>query len=236
MRILLVEDDPALSFGVARALQREGWQVDTLGDGMSACAEGLITQYDLAVLDLGLPRRDGMEVLRHWRSRGARLPVLILTARDELSDRVQGLDSGADDYLVKPFDLPELVARVRALVRRAAGRAEDRLVLGDLELDIRHRELRWRGERVHLSPREQALTELLMARAGRVVPKDHIVSTLSSWETDFSENSVEVYIHRLRKRFADLGVTIKTVRGFGYLMEVAAPPSDAAPAPAPTQA
>lgn len=230
MRILLVEDDPALSFGVARALQREGWQVDTLGDGMSASAEGLISQYDLAVLDLGLPRRDGMEVLRHWRSRGARLPVLILTARDELGDRVEGLDSGADDYLVKPFDLPELVARLRALLRRSAGRAEDRLVLGDLELDVRHRELRYRGERVHLSPREQALTELLMARAGRVVPKDHIVSTLSSWETDFSENSVEVYIHRLRKRFADLGVAIKTVRGFGYLMELAPPPG-AAPQP-----
>lgn len=230
MRILLVEDDPALSFGVARALQREGWQVDTLGDGMSASAEGLISQYDLAVLDLGLPRRDGMEVLRHWRSRGARLPVLILTARDELGDRVEGLDSGADDYLVKPFDLPELVARLRALLRRSAGRAEDRLVLGDLELDVRHRELRYRGERVHLSPREQALTELLMARAGRVVPKDHIVSTLSSWETDFSENSVEVYIHRLRKRFADLGVAIKTVRGFGYLMELAPPPG-AAPEP-----
>jgi two-component system OmpR family response regulator len=232
MRILLVEDDPALSFGVARALQREGWQVDTLGDGMSASAEGLIAQYDLAVLDLGLPRRDGMEVLRHWRSRGARLPVLILTARDELGDRVEGLDSGADDYLVKPFDLPELVARLRALLRRSAGRAEDRLVLGDLELDVRHRELRFRGERVHLSPREQALTELLMARAGRVVPKDHIVSTLSSWETDFSENSVEVYIHRLRKRFADLGVAIKTVRGFGYLMELAPPPGDT---PAPSQ-
>ena len=232
MRILLVEDDPALSFGVARALQREGWQVDTLGDGMSASAEGLIAQYDLAVLDLGLPRRDGMEVLRHWRSRGARLPVLILTARDELGDRVEGLDSGADDYLVKPFDLPELVARLRALLRRSAGRAEDRLVLGDLELDVRHRELRFRGERVHLSPREQALTELLMARAGRVVPKDHIVSTLSSWETDFSENSVEVYIHRLRKRFADLGVAIKTVRGVGYLMELAPPPGDT---PAPSQ-
>lgn len=230
MRILLVEDDPALSFGVARALQREGWQVDTLGDGMSASAEGLIAQYDLAVLDLGLPRRDGMEVLRHWRSRGARLPVLILTARDELGDRVEGLDSGADDYLVKPFDLPELVARLRALLRRSAGRAEDRLVLGELELDVRHRELRFRGERVHLSPREQALTELLMARAGRVVPKDHIVSTLSSWETDFSENSVEVYIHRLRKRFADLGVSIKTVRGFGYLMELTGEPG-AAPTP-----
>lgn len=230
MRILLVEDDPALSFGVARALQREGWQVDVLADGLAASAEGLINQYDLAVLDLGLPRRDGMEVLRHWRGRGARLPVLILTARDELGDRVEGLDSGADDYLVKPFDLPELVARLRALQRRAAGRAEDRLVLGELELDVRHRELRHRGERVHLSPREQALTELLMARAGRVVPKDHIVSTLSSWETDFSENSVEVYIHRLRKRFAELGVTIKTVRGFGYLMEAAsAGPAGATP-------
>lgn len=221
MRILLVEDDPALALGVARALQREGWQVDTLGDGAAACAEGLIDQYDLALLDLGLPKRDGMEVLRTWRGCGARLPVLILTARDELGDRVQGLDAGADDYVVKPFDLPELVARLRALLRRAHGRAEDRIVLGELVLDVRHRELRHRGERIHLSPREEALTELLMARAGRVVPKDHIVSTLSSWETDFSENSVEVYIHRLRKRFSDLGVIIRTVRGFGYLLETA---------------
>lgn len=227
MRILLVEDDPALSMGVARALQREGWQVDTLADGAAASAEGLIEQYELAVLDLGLPRRDGMDVLRSWRSRGARVPVLILTARDELSDRVQGLDAGADDYMVKPFDVPELVARVRALHRRASGRVDDQLVMGDLTLDVRHRELRYRGERIHLSPREQALTELLMARAGRVVPKDHIVSTLSSWETDFSENSVEVYIHRLRKRFADLGVAIRTVRGFGYLMESATPTGDA---------
>jgi DNA-binding response OmpR family regulator len=228
MRILLVEDDPALSLGVARALQREGWHVDNLSDGAAACAEGLIDQYDLAVLDLGLPRRDGMEVLRTWRGRGAHLPVLILSARDELSDRLQGLDGGADDYLVKPFDVPELVARIRALQRRAAGRVDDRLVLGDLELDVRHRELRHRGQRVHLSPREQALTELLMARAGRVVPKEHIVSTLSSWETDFSENSVEVYIHRLRKRFADLGVVIRTVRGFGYLMETASTESQGA--------
>ncbi|MFN3298092.1 response regulator [Caldimonas sp.] len=230
MRILLVEDDPALSLGVARALQREGWHVDTLGDGAAASAEGLIDQYDLAVLDLGLPRRDGMEVLRTWRGRGAHLPVLILSARDELSDRLQGLDGGADDYLVKPFDVPELVARIRALQRRAAGRIDDRLVLGELELDVRHRELRYRGQRVHLSPREQALTELLMARAGRVVPKEHIVSTLSSWETDFSENSVEVYIHRLRKRFADLGVVIRTVRGFGYLMEIEAAAPEAPPA------
>jgi DNA-binding response OmpR family regulator len=221
LRILLVEDDPALSLGVARALEREGWVVDVLGDGAQAVAEGLIGQFDLAVLDLGLPKRDGMEVLRHWRGRGAKLPVLLLTARDELSDRVQGLNAGADDYLVKPFDLPELVARLRALKRRAEGRLSETLSLGELTLELAHRELTHRGQRVRMSPRELALTELLMQRAGRVVPKETIVATLSSWEADFSENSVEVYVHRLRKRFADLGVVIKTVRGFGYVMEAA---------------
>ena len=221
MRILLVEDDSALCLGVSRAFEREGWLVDVLGDGQQAMAEGLAVAYDLAVLDLGLPRRDGMEVLRHWRSRGARLPVLLLTARDDLSDRVQGLDAGADDYLVKPFDVPELVARVRALKRRADGRVDEVLAVGDLTLDVAHRELTHRGERVRMSPREIALTQLLMQRAGRVVPKESIISTLSSWESDFSENSVEVYVHRLRKRFAELGVVIKTVRGFGYVMEPA---------------
>jgi two-component system, OmpR family, response regulator len=221
MRILLVEDDSALCLGIGRAFEREGWRVDVLGDGQQAMAEGLAVAYDLAVLDLGLPRRDGMEVLRHWRSRGARLPVLLLTARDDLSDRVQGLDAGADDYLVKPFDLPELVARVRALKRRADGRIDEVLAVGELTLDVAHRELTFRGERVRMSPREIALTQLLMQRAGRVVPKESIVSTLSSWESDFSENSVEVYVHRLRKRFAELGVVIKTVRGFGYVMEPA---------------
>ena len=125
MRILLVEDDPALSLGVARGLEREGWQVDVLGDGEQAMSEGVMGQYDLGILDLGLPRRDGMEVLRHWRAKGARMPVLLLTARDDLADRVQGLDAGADDYLVKPFDLPELLARIRALKRRAQGRVDD---------------------------------------------------------------------------------------------------------------
>jgi DNA-binding response OmpR family regulator len=225
MRILLVEDDPALSLGVTRALEREGWRVDLLADGLQATAEGLINQFDLAVLDLGLPRKDGMEVLRHWRGRGAKLPVLLLTARDELSDRVQGLNAGADDYLVKPFDVPELVARLRALKRRAEGRTSETLQLGELVLDTAHRELTFRGERVRMSPREMALTKLLMHKAGRVVPKETIVATLSSWEADFSENSVEVYVHRLRKRFADLGVVIKTVRGFGYVMEAAAPDS-----------
>jgi DNA-binding response OmpR family regulator len=228
MRVLLVEDDRALSLGVQHALASEGWRVDALADGETALSVGTQGQHDLAVLDIGLPRRNGIEVLRHWRSRGVRMPVLLLTARDELADRVQGLDSGADDYLVKPFDTPELLARLRALHRRAAGRLDDTLVLGELRLDLAGHELRHKGERVALSPRELALTELLMQKAGRVVGKDSIVARLSSWEADFSENSVEVYVHRLRKRFADLGVVIKTVRGFGYVMELA----EAEPPPA----
>ncbi|WP_088281163.1 response regulator transcription factor [Ideonella sp. A 288] len=219
MRILLVEDDRALSLGIGRAFEREGWRVDVLDDGQLAMADNLLEQYDVAVLDLGLPRRDGMDVLRHWRRSGHRQPVLLLTARDELGDRVQGLDAGADDYLVKPFDVPELVARLRALKRRSDGRVHDTLSLGELRLDLGNRELTFRGDRVRMSPREIALTQLLIQRAGRVVPKESIVATLSSWESDFSENSVEVYVHRLRKRFADFGVVIKTVRGFGYVIE-----------------
>lgn len=164
-----------------------------------------------------------MTVLRAWRSAGAKLPVLLLTARDELSDRVAGLNAGADDYLVKPFDLPELIARLRALKRRAEGRVSEVLRLGDLSMDLSHRELSHKGDPVYLSPREFALTEMLMQRVGRVVSKDAIVARLSSWEADFSENSVEVYVHRLRKRFAELGVVIRTVRGFGYVMECGAP-------------
>ena len=221
MRILLVEDDRALSLGIQHALEREGWRVDVLADGEQAAQVGLQGEHSLAILDLGLPRKSGMDVLRLWRAQGVAMPVLLLTARDDLADRVQGLDAGADDYLVKPFDLPELLARLRALRRRAAGRVEDKLVFGDLELHLTDRELRFRGERVALSPRELALTELLLFKAGRVVTKDSIVARLSSWEADFSENSVEVYVHRLRKRFAELGVVIKTVRGFGYVLEAA---------------
>ncbi len=223
MRVLLVEDDRALSLGIRHALESEGWSVDWLADGEQAVSVGLQGEHDMAVLDLGLPRKSGMEVLRTWRARGAHLPVLLLTARDQLADRVAGLDAGADDYLVKPFDLPELLARLRALRRRAAGRLEEKLTLGALELDTAGRELRWNGQRVTLSPRELALTELLLQKAGRVVTKESIVARLSSWEADFSENSVEVYVHRLRKRFAELGVAIKTVRGFGYVMEADEP-------------
>lgn len=229
MRVLLVEDDRALSLGIQHALEREGWRVDALADGDLAASVGQENQHDMAVLDVGLPGRSGMEVLRTWRAKGVRMPVLLLTARDHLQDRVSGLDAGADDYLTKPFDLPELLARLRALRRRAAGRLEERLTLGALELDLADRELRFNGERVPMSPRELALTELLLQKAGRVVTKESIVARLSSWEADFSENSVEVYVHRLRKRFTPLGVAIKTVRGFGYVMETAEPGSSAAP-------
>jgi two-component system, OmpR family, response regulator len=221
VRVLLVEDDRALSLGVQHALEAEGWRVDVLADGEQAVGVGQQGEHDMAVLDLGLPRKSGMDVLREWRARGVRLPVLLLTARDQLADRVAGLDAGADDYLVKPFDLPELLARLRALRRRAAGRLEEKLTLGGLELDLADRELRFNGARVPMSPRELALAELLLGKAGRVVTKESIVARLSSWEADFSENSVEVYVHRLRKRFADLGVVIRTVRGFGYVMECA---------------
>ena len=234
MRVLLVEDDRALSLGIRHALESEGWSVDWLADGEQAVSVGLQGEHDMAVLDLGLPRKSGMEVLRTWRARGAHLPVLLLTARDQLADRVAGLDAGADDYLVKPFDLPELLARLRALRRRAAGRLDEKLTLGALELDTAGRELRWSGQRVTLSPRELALTELLLQKAGRVVTKESIVARLSSWEADFSENSVEVYIHRLRKRFAELGVVIKTVRGFGYVMEAAEPDGGSSLRPVPS--
>lgn len=227
MRVLLIEDDQALSLGVQRALEREGWRVDALADGRKALTAGLDGEHDLAVLDLGLPGCDGMEVLQHWRGQGVRMPVLLLTARDELADRVKGLDAGADDFLAKPFDIPELLARLRALKRRAAGLLEQQLSLGDLMLDVTGRELRYSGVRVPLSPRELALTELLMQKAGRVVTKESIVARLSSWESDFSENSVEVYVHRLRKRFGDLGVVIRTIRGFGYVMEAADGPASA---------
>lgn len=227
MRVLLIEDDQALSLGVQRALEREGWRVDALADGRKALTAGLDGEHDLAVLDLGLPGCDGMEVLQHWRGQGVRMPVLLLTARDELADRVKGLDAGADDFLAKPFDIPELLARLRALKRRAAGQLEQQLSLGELTLDVTGRELRFSGVRVPLSPRELALTELLMQKAGRVVTKESIVARLSSWESDFSENSVEVYVHRLRKRFGDLGVVIRTIRGFGYVMEAADGPASA---------
>jgi DNA-binding response OmpR family regulator len=223
MRILVVEDDPALRLGIRRALQSEGWQVDVATDGELAITATALEPYDAAVLDLGLPRRDGLGVLRHWRGRNLDLAVLILTARDELHDRLRGLNEGADDYLAKPFAPEELVARLRAITRRRRGSTSNLLSVGGLSFNTDSRELRHqeKEERIPLSPREAALIELLMASPGTAVPKSRIVSAMSSWETNFSANAVEIYVLKLRRKLADAGVNIVTVRGVGYAMEPA---------------
>jgi two-component system OmpR family response regulator len=219
LRVLVIEDDPALGHGLERFLRDAGFSVDRVSDGVQA-VEALLTQnYDLALLDLGLPRLGGLQVLSNIRAKKKTLPVLILTARDTLDDRVTGLNLGADDYLAKPFDLPELEARVRALLRRSKGQAAASIEVGELRLDTVSREVHCKDRLLHLSAREYAVLEKLMNRAGRVVSKAQIVGSLSEWDSDFSESSVEVYVHRLRKRLDGTGVEIKTLRGFGYLLE-----------------
>ncbi|MBF9266656.1 response regulator [Paracidovorax cattleyae] len=201
-------------------LQSEGWQVDVASDGELALTAVATADYEAAVLDLGLPRRDGFEVLRRWREQRRDLAVLILTARDELDQRVRGLNEGADDFLAKPFEAQELVARLRAITRRRSkGLMTNVLRIGDLSFDTESRELRLREERLPLSPREAALVELLMASPGKAVAKSRIVSAMSTWETDFSANAVEIYILKLRRKLAGSGVAIVTVRGVGYAME-----------------
>jgi DNA-binding response OmpR family regulator len=220
VRLLLVEDDPDLAHGLAAALTRAGFSVDRVADGEAAVDALGAQPYDLMLLDLGLPRSDGFAVLRRARARKLTLPVLILTARDALQDRVLGLDLGADDYLTKPFELAELEARVRALIRRSTGNATPELRVGDLTIDVKTRSARHRGDRVNLSRRDFAVLEILAAKPGQVVSKDRLISSISTWAKDFSENSAEVYVHRLRKKLGPLGIEIVTMRGFGYLVRV----------------
>ena len=221
MRVLLVEDDAAIRLGLARVMQAEGWQVDVATDGDMALTATAVAQYQAAVLDLGLPRRDGFEVLKRWREQQLDMCVLILTARDDLANRVRGLNEGADDFLAKPFESTELVARLRAITRRRRQAVTNVLRVGGLQFNTDSRELRRGEERLPLSPREAALVELLMAAQGQAVPKSRIVSTMSNWETNFSANAVEIYILKLRRKLVDCGVKIITVRGVGYAMEAA---------------
>lgn len=218
MRILLVEDDPALSLGIARALRREGWRVDAVGDTARAQRAVYDFSYDLVVLDRRLPDRDGVDLLRQWRAAELRLPVLVLTAHGDTADRVDGLQAGADDYLCKPFDLQELLARLHALLRRAAGRVVNRLEVGDVTVDLREHCLLHAGAPLHLTRTEQAVVELLALHAGRLVPKERIVAALSSWDSHFSESLVEVYVFRLRRRLVCTSARIVTLRGFGYML------------------
>ncbi|SFD12513.1 two-component system, OmpR family, response regulator QseB [Pseudomonas citronellolis] len=214
MRILLAEDDPLLGDGIRAGLGLEGDTVDWVTDGVAADQALATDEFDLLVLDLGLPRRDGMEVLRGLRKRGDMTPVLILTARDKVADRVAGLDAGADDYLSKPFDLDELLARVRALTRRHTGRAQPLLEHGELRLDPATHQVSLGGEPVELAPREYALLRLLLEQRGKVLSRTRLVEALYGWDGELESNAIEVHVHHLRRKLGN--ELIRTVRGIGY--------------------
>ena len=220
MRLLLVEDDPALGEGIRVALKPEGYTVDWLQDGRSALHALTHETFDLAVLDLGLPDMDGLEVLRRLRERQQSVPVLVLTARDATSDRIQWLDAGADDYMVKPFEVGELTARLRALLRRSFGRPQPVLEHGGVRLDPVSQEVSCRGEVVTLQRKEFLLLHQLMSQPGRVFTRDRLEEVLYGWsETAAESNALEVHIHHLRRKlYPEL---IRTVRGVGYRIDPA---------------
>lgn len=221
MRILLVEDDAALGQAMSTALSRAGYTVDWSHDGQEADNALHDQVYEAVILDLGLPRIDGFEVLKRMRARKVTAPVIILTARDDLDDRVHGLDLGADDYLTKPFKLPELEARLRAQIRRNNALLGSTIEYGPLILNIKDRMLTANGEQMLLSPRELSVLEMLLLRVGRVVSKDSIVEALCKWDEGVGNNAIEVYIHRLRKKLEPLGINVLTIRGLGYLLQKA---------------
>ncbi len=218
MRVLIAEDDPILSDGLMRSLKQSGYAVDAVKSGVEADSALSAAEFDLLILDLGLPRMGGLEVLKRLRGRDSRVPVLILTALDGVQDRVRGLDLGADDYLAKPFQLAELEARIRALTRRGTG-APTLLRHGLLSYDQIGKIACLDERPLELSARELALLEVLMLRAGRMVSKEQLVDHLCQWGEEVSTNAIEVYVHRLRKKLEPGAVKIATVRGLGYCLE-----------------
>jgi two-component system OmpR family response regulator len=216
MRLLLVEDDAMIGEAVLDALRAEHYAVDWVRDGVMADTALRSESYDLVLLDLGLPKRDGLEVLRILRARRSTVPVLVATARDAIEDRIGGLDAGADDYVVKPFDTDELLARVRALIRRSAGRAEPVFSHKGVTLNPATREATVDGEPVSLSAREWAVLEPMLARPGAVFSRTQLEEKLYGWKDDISSNAVEVYVHGLRKKLGS--ELIQTVRGLGYVV------------------
>ncbi len=220
MRILLAEDDPLLGDGLRAGLRQAGFGVDWVRDGLAAERELRAQPYAAAVLDLGLPGMDGLDVLASVRRAGVTLPVLVLTARDAVPDRIRGLDGGADDYVVKPVDLDELAARLRALVRRAHGQPQELLQVQDVQLDPAARTVTRDGQAVALSTREFDLLQALMLAAGRVLSREQLEQQLYSWGNEVDSNAVEVHIHHLRKKLGP--ALIQTVRGVGYLCPKAA--------------
>jgi len=219
MRILIAEDDAVLSDGLSRSLRAGGYAVDAVDCGARADAALAAQPYDLLILDLGLPRLAGQDVLKRLRARGSALPVLILTAADSVEQRVNGLDLGADDYMAKPFALSELEARVRALTRRAMGSGQPLVRHGPLLLDQVGRVASINGQPLDLSARELGLLEILLQRTGRLVSKERLVDHLCEWGEEVSSNAIEVYVHRLRRKLEPGGIRIVTVRGLGYCLE-----------------
>ena len=218
MRILIAEDDHLIADGLSRSLRQAGYAVDWAANGLDAESALMTASYDLLILDLGLPKLSGLDVLKRLRSRNSPLPVLILTALDGTGDRVKGLDFGADDYMVKPFELAELEARVRALTRRSAGTVPV-IQCGALTYDQVGRVAHIHEQQLELSAREIGLLEVLLTRMGRLVSKDQLVDHLCGWGEEVSHNAIEVYVHRLRKKLEAGGVRILTVRGLGYCLE-----------------
>ena len=216
MRLLLVEDDAMIGEAVLQVLRAEHYAVDWVRDGVMADGALKSEQYDLVLLDLGLPGRGGLDVLRALRSRRAHVPVLIATARDAVGDRIAGLDAGADDYVVKPYDIDELLARIRALLRRSAGRGEPVFAHKGVSLNPATREATVQGQPVSLSAREWAVLEALIARPGALLSRAQLEEKLFSWKDDVSSNAVEVYVHGLRKKLGN--DFIQNVRGLGYVV------------------
>jgi two-component system, OmpR family, response regulator len=221
MNILLVEDDAVLADGLVHTLSGVGYTVAAARTGAYAEQLLLVQDFDVIVLDLGLPDMDGLELLRKLRHRKIPAPILILTARDGINDRIKGIEQGADDYMAKPFELKELEARIHALIRRCYGGFQNDIVIGRLSLNTRDNQIFADGVPMLLSPREYAVLEILFIQAGKVVCKDRLAQRLSSEGDALADNAIEVYIHRVRKRIEPYGIFIRTLRGLGYMLETA---------------
>jgi two-component system OmpR family response regulator len=219
LRILLVEDNQVLADGLVALLRGSGYAVDWVSDGTSALAATATESFDLVILDLNLPEMDGISVLRSMRARQERAAVLILTARGSPEERVKGLDLGADDYMIKPFDVSELEARVRVLLRRQAGLRSSTVSYGKVSFDLTSRTFSAEGVPLDIPARELGILELLFMRAGKVVAKEAIMQSLAGFDDELSGNAIEQYVSRLRKRLAPHGLTVKTARGIGYYLE-----------------
>ena len=221
MRLLLVEDDVMVASGIKLGLTNAGYTVDWVGSAERAEQAVENDSFDLAIVDIGLPGIDGLELTRRLRTRGLTMPVLILTARDALQDRVQGLDLGADDYMLKPFELPELLARLRALLRRSQAATSAVLAFGPLEMDTALRRVQLGGKPMELGPREWTVLEYLLLQAPKPAAKDKLLAALTGWDKEITPNAIEVYISRLRAKLEPAGVLLRSIRGFGYRLELA---------------